>query len=62
MPDIENLIKKGNLNKQKLDNIVSKIKHEYWPRLKQKPLPQHCGVCDLFNLCKVVNPKLICPW
>lgn len=62
MREIEGLIKKGNLSRQELDSIVQRIKQVYWPRLKQEPLPAHCGVCELFAICRLVNSRLICPW
>jgi len=60
--DIEALIKKNNLQDQEIDYLISKIKQLYWPRLKAKRIPNHCGLCELFKICKLVNPELICPW
>jgi hypothetical protein len=62
MQDIESLIKKGNLSRQELDSIILRVKQELWPRLKQQPLPEHCGACELYDICRLVNSELICPW
>ena len=62
MNEIEALIKKENLQNHEIDYLIAKIKKDYWPKLNDKQMPKHCGLCDLFKVCKVVNPKLICPW
>jgi hypothetical protein len=62
MEEIEALINKDNLTDEELDFLIAKIKQDYWPELKDKEIPKNCGLCDLFKICRVVNPKLICPW
>ncbi len=62
MKNLKKIINKGNLDIDEIDQIISVVKQEYWPRLQNKPMPKHCGDCDLLNLCKVVNSNLVCPW
>jgi len=62
MKDIEALLEKENLEDSELDCLIAKIKQDYWPSVKNKVIPRHCGQCKLFKLCRIINPKLLCPW
>lgn len=61
MKTMEALISKGNLSNEELDLLIVKIKQDYYVKLNNK-IPNHCGLCDLFRFCRIINPKLICPW
>lgn len=59
---MEALISKGNLSNEELDLLIVKIKQDYYVKLNNNKIPNHCGLCDLFRFCRIINPKLICPW
>lgn len=62
MKEIEALINQNSLTDQELDFLITMIRQDYWPKLKANEVSQHCGVCMVFKFCRLINPKLLCPW
>ncbi|MBI4706920.1 MAG: hypothetical protein HY761_03220 [Candidatus Omnitrophica bacterium] len=62
MHELKTITNKTNLTGQDLDALIIKVKQNYRPYLCRENAPEHCGLCVLFPVCKVVNHNLICPW
>jgi len=59
MKTIDELLKKNNHTAEELNLIIIHAKRRH--PVSEK-CPQHCGICELFRFCKIINHKLICPW
>ena len=44
-----------------LDMLVESVKEQF-EYLRKTDMPIHCGICELFGYCKIINHALICPW
>lgn len=62
MEELEKLFSKKHLSEKEINELAVRIKEELCPKLKDKDVPAHCGVCELVVFCNKVDPKLICPW
>ena len=62
MKTIEALLAKENHTQEELGILITRVKEDCVSRFKGNDIPQHCGLCELFRFCKIINHTLICPW